>query len=304
MYWLAKEGVASVKIITLLNLMEKVGLNDMKYFQHRSRASLREVFNTIGKQAESELLTAVRNADFFSILLDDSSDVSSIEQMICYVQFWNGTSCDTKFLFIENVLANASSANAETLYNLVKDKLVEFDLDIHKLSGLSTDGASVMVGKREGLVAKLRRDLPSLVSIHCICHRLALACIDTNYHDLVYIKEVETHITHVWKIFHYSPVKLAALLKAPTEFHKMNLSGKTTKLLTKTMKKACQTRWLSFDSAVQSLFQELVAVVHTLNMFSSDATPYGLMKKITGLKFNLAKSITNFNKFEPAFPER
>lgn len=284
MYWLAKEGIANVKIITLLNLIEKLGISEIKHFQHRSRSSLREMLTTEGDEVENSLLVSIRNADFFSILLDDSSDVSTMEQMICYVQYWDGLCCQVKFLFIANVLENAESANAETLYKLVKQKLVELGLDSDKLSGVSTDGASVMVGKREGLVTKLKRDNPSLLAIHCICHRLALACVDTNS-DLSYMKEVEGHVTHVWKLFHYSPVKLAALLKAQTEVHKMNLSGQTTKFLTRTMKRACQTRWLSFDNAIQSLFQELLAVVQTLNKFSNEATAYGLMKKITSLKF-------------------
>ncbi|CAG2200191.1 unnamed protein product [Mytilus edulis] len=284
MYWLAKEGIANEKISTLLKLLENIGLSEIKYFQHRSRASLRDIFTTLGLQTENDLVEKVKAADCFSVLLDDSSDVSTIEQMICYVNFWNGNACDINFLFIENVLKNASSANAENLYTVVKSKLESLGLDMSKLSGVSTDGASVMVGKKEWLVKRLKDDNPALVAIHCICHRLALACIDTCA-DLQYIKEMEGHMTHIWKIFHYSFVKLAALMKAQTEVHKMTLSEPARKLLTRTMKKACQTRWLSFNNAVQSLYQELVPVIQTLNMFSGDATSYGLMKKITHLKF-------------------
>ncbi|CAG2244184.1 unnamed protein product [Mytilus edulis] len=220
MYWLAKEGIANEKISTLLKLLENIGLSEIKYFQHRSRASLRDIFTTLGLQTENDLVEKVKAADCFSVLLDDSSDVSTIEQMICYVNFWNGNACDINFLFIENVLKNASFANAENLYTVVKSKLESLGLDMSKLSGVSTDGASVMVGKKEGLVKRLKDDNPALVAIHCICHRLALACIDTCA-DLQYIKEMEGHMTHIWKIFHYSFVKLAALMKAQTEVHKM-----------------------------------------------------------------------------------
>ncbi|CAC5415151.1 unnamed protein product [Mytilus coruscus] len=122
---------------------------ELKYFQHRSRASLRDIFTTLGLQTENDVVEKVKAADCFSVLLDDSSDVSTIEQMICYVNFWNGNSCDMNFFFIENVLKNASSANAENLYKVVKFKLESLGLDIRKLSGVSTDSASVMVGKKE-----------------------------------------------------------------------------------------------------------------------------------------------------------
>lgn len=39
MYWLAMEGISNEKISTLLNLLEKIGIHELKYFQHRSRAS-------------------------------------------------------------------------------------------------------------------------------------------------------------------------------------------------------------------------------------------------------------------------
>ena len=128
MYWLAKEGISNEKNSTLLKLLEKIGIHELKYFQHRSRASLHDIFNTLGLQAEKDLVEKVEAADCFSVLLDDSSDVATIEQMICYVQFWNGNSCDINILFIENVLKNASSANAENLYNVVKSKLESLGL--------------------------------------------------------------------------------------------------------------------------------------------------------------------------------
>lgn len=53
-------------------------------------------------------------------------------------------------------------------------------LDLKKISGLCTDGASVMIGKRDGLGAKLKQKNRHLIATHCACHRLALACTDSN----------------------------------------------------------------------------------------------------------------------------
>ena len=43
--------------------------------------------------------------------------------------------------------------------------------------GFASDGASVMVGKTNGVAAKLKASLPHLISIHCIAHRLSLASL-------------------------------------------------------------------------------------------------------------------------------
>ena len=45
-----------------------------------------------------------------------------------------------------------------------------------------------MVGKKNGLAALLKEDVPPLVSVHCICHKLVLECVDTNK-DLKIIKK-------------------------------------------------------------------------------------------------------------------
>ncbi len=69
-----------------------------------------------------------------------------------------------------------------------------------------------MTGKNRGLAALLKKDVISLVADHCVCHKLALACTDTN-DELKMITEVETEVTQLWKIFNNYPKKLAAYLK-------------------------------------------------------------------------------------------
>ena len=61
-----------------------------------------------------------------------------------------------------------------------------------------------MVGKKNVMAALLKEDVLPLVSVHCICHKLALACVDNNK-DLKIIKKVETEVTQWWKVFENSP---------------------------------------------------------------------------------------------------
>ncbi|CAI7810384.1 unnamed protein product [Closterium sp. NIES-53] len=51
-------------------------------------------------------------------------------------------------------------------------------IELAKITGMSTDGASVMMGSKNGLVARLRLRMPHLVSSHYIAHREALAAKD------------------------------------------------------------------------------------------------------------------------------
>jgi hypothetical protein len=58
---------------------------------------------------------------------------------------------------------------------MVIDELKSKGLDISKMVGIGTDGASVMTGKRNGVVVKLKEHSPSLVGAHCAALRTALA---------------------------------------------------------------------------------------------------------------------------------
>ncbi|MCO5573711.1 hypothetical protein L7F22_027485 [Adiantum nelumboides] len=62
--------------------------------------------------------------------------------------------------------------------------------------GIATDGDSSMLGCHDGLVAKLRRKVPHLVSTHCIAHREALAILDATkcFPCLSYIDKVANKI--------------------------------------------------------------------------------------------------------------
>jgi len=53
--------------------------------------------------------------------------------------------------------------------------LDDIKLDMKKVQGIGTDGASTMLGCRNGVVAQLKRIRPSAVGVHCAAHRLNLA---------------------------------------------------------------------------------------------------------------------------------
>lgn len=48
-------------------------------------------------------------------------------------------------------------------------------LDLQNLLAIGTDNASVMVGINNGVYAKLKAEVPSLILIRCLCHSLQLA---------------------------------------------------------------------------------------------------------------------------------
>lgn len=284
-YWLANESIANRKITSLLDLMELLGLEELKYFTHRSRGSLREIFLTIGNTLRDQICRKVQEQSFYGLLVDDMTDVSNEEQMLAFVQYFDVElgRLECKFLFTANALEESASADAITLHGIITNQLQALNIPLKNLRGLATDGASVMTGKNRGLAALLKKDVISLVTVHCICHKLALACTDTN-DELKMIKEVETEVTQLWKIFDNSPKKLAAYLKVQKEMKQLTLGGKASKRISKKLKKACKTRWLSFDNAIAAVCSDLPSILQTLRQLKEDPSCYGLLKKFMKAK--------------------
>ena len=77
---------------------------------------------------------------------------------------------------------------------------------------MASDIASVMLGCNNGVAAKLKAIVPSVIVVHCVCHRLALACADSNQ-ELSYIEKVTTYLTELWKLFEFSNQKMAVFMK-------------------------------------------------------------------------------------------
>ena len=115
--------------------------------------------------------------------------------------------------------------DATKLHVVITKQLQVLNIPLKNLRGLTNDGASVITGKTRGLAALLKKDVISLVAVHCVCHRLALACTDTN-EELAVIKEVETVVTQLCKIFDNSPKKLAAYLKVQEEMKQLTLGAR------------------------------------------------------------------------------
>ena len=74
-------------------------------------------------------------------------------------------------------------------------------------------------------------------------------------------------------------------LKVQQHIKALDLSQKGKRVITKKLKKACKTKWLSFDSAVEAIFDELKFVMKTLTILEYDVTAVGLLKKISNPKF-------------------
>lgn len=174
-----------------MQLVEKLGC-DMSGFNHTSVGSQRDMLLLLGEMIQNEVIAAVTGP--FGIMVDDMTDIANLEQMLGFIQYYSKSTekVEVKFLCLENVLANSDKAHSETITGVLLKVIEKHSLNFKWFKSFVSDGASVMVGERSGVATRLKADkrIQSLISVHFVCHKLALACTDT-LNDLSTIKQVQ-----------------------------------------------------------------------------------------------------------------
>ena len=86
---------------------------------------------------------------------------------------------------------------------IMTDNIFEKRKILPKLVAFASDGASVMLGKNEGVATKLSRicTYPLIVN-HCVAHRLALACKDAKK-EIKFYEEIESLVKKIYFLQFY-----------------------------------------------------------------------------------------------------
>ena len=123
------------------------------------------------------------------------------------------------------------------------------------------DGAATFAGKKSGVQARLKKHAPHSVFVHCHCHKLQLACVQSA-NSTEGIKHVYTTLTTLWNFFHYSPKRCQNL----KEIQKV-LDIPQLKIV-----KLSDTRWLSHEKCVSTVKKCYGAIVSALETIYQEPT--------------------------------
>lgn len=123
-----------------------------------------------------------------------------------------------------------------------------------------------------------------MLNLHCICHRLALACADTG-DSVKYINKVEGILKETWKFFEPSPKRTGVFMKVQTELYDLSLRDRAKKIVTKKIRKACHTHWLSLEQSISSIYETYITLLHTFTELKQDPLALGLFKTMKTANF-------------------
>ena len=280
-YFLMKETLPSVKFMPLIKFIEKAcEVTQLSHFNHTSPASHREMFLELGAAVKDRVLENVPNEGPIGLLTDEATDISVTSQLITFIQFFNKAlgKTDTAFLGMQDVLEEHDAPDAKTITEKLEHLLQENGFSVDSVGAMATDGRGC------GTIAAKENQQESHW-VHWICHNLQLSCNDSN--DEKYISNVLETLRQLWYFMENSPKRTKAYLKIQMQMKKISLvNEKGRKIVARKLKKACKTRWLSYEKSVSSLLSEFEAVLQFLHRFAdSQATAAGLLKKLQNAKF-------------------
>ena len=189
-----------------------------------SRRTITRHIEELATNIESTLKELASKFVYYSLAIDESTDITSTAQLAVFVrgidQEFNITEemlglqvrgIDREFNITEEMLglqAMKDTTTGDDIFNEVKALMTKFNLQLQNLRGFSTDGAPAMVGSRAGVsslvgsragvsslikkeLASNNVDMHDFTAFHCIIHQQNL-CAKSVKFDHIMKKAVST----------------------------------------------------------------------------------------------------------------
>ena len=258
-HFLARNHIAhTTNFDRLIDLVVCCGGEDLKQFiesagrnaTYTSKDAVVEFVEAIGLWVEESLLKHLHQAPFYSIMADECTDISVVEELSIFCR-WIEDGVPVEH-FME--IIPLKKADAATIYSTLVDCLKQKNIRLSKLVGMGFDGAATFSGGKTGVQSRLKKNSPHALFVHCHCHQLQLACVQAANHTTG-IKHVYTTLTTLWKFFHYSPKRAECLKEV-----KRVLDLPELKII-----RPSDTRWLAHERCVKAVKASYRANVIALN---------------------------------------
>lgn len=241
---------------TLRNHLQSANVNAT----YISKTSQNELIECCGEIIQNKIVAAVNKSKFFSVLADETTDVSIAEQFSLCVRYFDTEKCAISEHFLGFQMVE--SCSGEALSEKILSFLTKLDLDIAFLRGQGYDGGANMSGRFKGVQARILKEQPLADYTHCSNHRLNLALNDST--KIVFIQNAVGTIKSVSNYLRESPHRCQVLKEKIQENLPQERAVKAKKL--------CDTRWVERHDGILHFLTILPATVEALDELSTTST--------------------------------
>lgn len=138
-----------------------------------------EIIQSIGSIVLKHLVSEINQSKFISVMADETTDVSSTEQLALCIRYLKTTETLAKEIVEVFVgFVKLPNTKAKTIADAILVELKRLGIDTSRLVGQGYDGASNMAGSKGGVQKLMSDELPNCKYFtHCRSHCLNLAVV-------------------------------------------------------------------------------------------------------------------------------
>ncbi|XP_053392551.1 uncharacterized protein LOC123566599 [Mercenaria mercenaria] len=241
-----------------IKFVANIGVVDLQAFlssssvTYLSSSSITEMVMCLSDYLEREVLTDLSGKEF-SLLADESSDISNRSQMSVMIRCGSADGIESVRTFFMGFV-QLEKGTAECITNSLETFLLGKNINVANIRFSGFDGCNTMSGVQKGVQRRVQHVSPFSVYINCRNHRLAL-CLAHLIKRFPLLQDVDTTLLSLWKLFEFSPQKLAVFKHIQAVYGKDPL----------TITRAAATRWLSHLQASARFISRYVCILDTLD---------------------------------------
>lgn len=213
-----------------------------------------EVISACNEIILKKVVDMINFAQCFTVLADETTDISTEEQLSIGVRYIYGKHIKEDFLQFVPV----HDLKGKGLASVIVASLAKFGINTKYLRGQGYDGASAMSGKFIGAQAHVQDTHPMAIYVHCASHSLNLA-ISTSC-SVTDIRNCCAIASKIY-VFFNTPKRCEVLKKSICE---KCPDTKATRL-----KQMCPTRWVERHDSILQLEEILPAIHYALEEIST-----------------------------------
>lgn len=232
-----------------------------------SHAIVNELVMYMAHQMLRQLLSEIRAAKQFALIVDETMDMSRVEQLGISLRW-----VDDDYNVHEDLIGlfEVEMTDAATLSSRIKDTLIRCNLDL-----AAYDGASNMSGKFNGVAARIQREEPKALFVHCMAHCLNL-CLQECSRKCTCIREALDVTNDISVLIRASPKRLALFSQLQAEMNRSSqLHAETTESSSHALPKLkhlCPTRWTVRTGALDAVLKNYQVICSDLEHLGSECS--------------------------------
>ena len=247
LHYLLRQGIAirndhaggsNLSVMLEKVLDESAWVTEGKY---QSPECINEMIEIMAHKVLRSLISDVQSHKWYSILADETRDLSNREQMVICLRW-----VSNEYEVFEDLigLVQLDNITSDTIYSVLKDSIVHLGLDFGNCRGQGYDGAQNFQGHVKGVAKRFKDDNPAAISVHCLAHCINL-CLQEVTRSCKCIKEALNFSMEAIQLIKLSP-------KRQVMFESIQ-KQEEPRPVTVGIRTLCPTRWTVRTGAMQAI---------------------------------------------------